>query len=318
MRRTRGMRILALGAAFSLALVSAPAAAAPTTGGQAAQAEDFSIAVLPDTQYNSKFYPKVWDSTGKWLASQAGPRNIKYALHVGDVVHDSDEPVQWERAVNGMDYLQDAVPYIIGPGNHDMDDAGNSRDATAFNKHFPRSKFADLPSFGGSYPSDQNDNSFHTFSAGGTDWLVMALKFEPTDKELQWANQVIADHPNHQTMIVTHSYQKGDERTETGEEIWQKLVAKHKNISFVFSGHHVEAGMLKSRGEQGNTVYQIQADYQDPDKPDPNSYLRQMQFSPANNTVEVSTYSPHLDKNKTDADNEFTIKNFEFLPAAAR
>src|SRR5690606_36513375 len=200
----------------------------------------------------------------------------KYALHVGDVVHNSDETLQWQRAVNGMNYLQHAVPYIIGVGNHDMDDAQNSRDTTAFNKNFPRSKFDDLPSFGGTYPDNGNDNSYHTFSAGGTDWLVLALKYEPTDSELEWGNKVIADHPNHQTMIVTHSYQKGDQRTETGDEVWQKLVSKHNNVSFVFSGHHVAAGMLESEGEQGNTVYQVQADYQDSGNPDPNSYLRYM------------------------------------------
>lgn len=312
--RTRFQQIAALGAAISLAAVSAATAhAAPP---QAAQQEDFSIVVLPDTQYNSKSYPKNWDETGKWIAAEAEPRNIEYALHVGDVVHNSDEDLQWQRASNGMAYLDNAVPSIIGPGNHDMDDASNSRSATAFNETFPRSRFSDLPSFGGTYPSDGNDNSYHTFSAGGTDWLVLALKYEPTDAELDWGNKVIADHPNHQTMVVTHSYQKGEKRNETGERVWNELVSKHENVSFVFSGHHVAAGMIESEGDNGNTVYQIQADYQDPDASDPNSFLRYMRFSPENQTVKVATYSPKLDENKTDPDNQFTVEDFEFLPAA--
>lgn len=320
MIRTHRRRLSAIAAAVSLVAISASAGIASADidslpGDIQPSQDDFSIVVLPDTQYNSKSYPTVWDSTGKWIAAEAQSRTIEYALHVGDVVHNSDEDIQWQRAVNGMDYLHDAVPYIIGPGNHDMDDAANSRDATAFNKNFPRSKFTDLPSFGGTYPSDGNDNSYHMFSAGGTDWLVLALKYEPTDAELEWGNQVIADHPNHQTMVVTHSYQKGDQRNETGEEVWDKLASKHENISFVFSGHHVAAGMIESQGENGNTVYQIQADYQDPDAVDPNTFLRYMRFSPADDTVKVYTYSPHLDENKTDAANQFTIDGFEFMPA---
>lgn len=319
--QTRTGRFAALTAAFSLTLVSLPAAdastgSASTTGDeQTPRQNDFGIVVLPDTQYDSKSFPTIWDSTGKWIADQAKPRNIRYALHVGDVVHNSDEPQQWTRAVNGMDYLDGAVPYIIGPGNHDMDDAENSRAATAFNEHFPRSAFSDLPSFGGTHPSDGNDNSYHTFSAGGTDWLALALKYEPTQQELDWANRVVANHPDHQTMIVTHSYQKGEERTETGDEVWNELASKHENISFVFSGHHVDAGMIEEQGDAGNTVYQIQADYQNSDNPDPNSFLRYLRFSPSAQTVDVRTYSPHLDENKTGADNHFTIDNVDFLSA---
>lgn len=316
MGRLRSTSVLSAVAALSLALVAAPAAAGDAPTARGAQADDFSIVVLPDTQYASKTYPDVWDSTGEWIAKEKDSRNIKYALHVGDVVNNSDENEQWMRAVKGMDHFHNSVPSIIGVGNHDMDDAGNSRDAKAFNEQFPREKFSDLPTFGGTYPADRNDNSYHTFSAGATEWLIVALKYEPTDKELEWGNKVIADHPNHQTMIVTHSYQKGNERTETGDEIWNKLVKKHKNVSFVFSGHHVAAGMAEDKGDEGNTVYQIQADYQDPDKADPNSYLRYMKFSPSSKTVKVWTYSPHLDKNKDDTNNQFTIKDFEFTPAA--
>ncbi|MFG2417226.1 hypothetical protein [Streptomyces goshikiensis] len=54
----------------------------------------------------------------------------------------------------------------------------------AFNRNFPRSGFSNLLSFGGTYSAGQNDNSFHMFSAGGTNWLILALKCAPTDDEI--------------------------------------------------------------------------------------------------------------------------------------
>lgn len=314
MRVSQFSRSVGVLLAFLVALVAFPAtsvAAAPESG---TQAEDFSIVVLPDTQYASRAYPQVWDSTGKWIAKQKDAKSIKYALHAGDIVDQSGKDIQWQRAVNGMDYLQDAVPYILGVGNHDMDDTA-SRKTTKFNKNFPVKKFSDLPSFGGSYPEGKNDNSYHSFSAGGTDWLIVSLKYDPTKAEIEWANKVVADHPDHQTMVVTHAYQKGEKKTDIGKRVWKEFVSKHENISFVFSGHHVAAGMIEEKGAKGNTVYQVQADYQNLDKEEPNSYFRHMTFSPSKKTVDVKTYSPHVDKYKDDAANQFTIKNFEFMPA---
>ena len=316
MKRRGSIRLLAISAAVSLGLVVSPAMGAEQ------QAENFSLVVFPDTQYSSQSYPAAIDAQGKWVKENKDERNIAYALHAGDIVDDADEPGQWETAKNGMGWLEGNVPYILGVGNHDMDAMSNGedpekvRDTEAFNKNFPVSKFEDLPSFGGSYPEGKNDNSYHTFSAGGTDWLALSLKYVPTDKELDWANKVVADHPNHQVMIVSHSYQKGDQKTEDGKRIWSELASKHANISFVFSGHHVAAGMIEEEGEKGNTVYQIQADYQDPDKLDPNSFFRLMEFNPTDKTVSVETYSPYLNENKDDKDNEFVIENFEFMPAA--
>lgn len=317
MTRTRPMRLLALSATVAFGLIAAPAHAADSPN----QADPFSIVVFPDTQYSSESYPAAFDAQGQWIKDNKDNRNIKYALHVGDVVDDSDQAGQWTTATNAMGWLEGNVPYIIGVGNHDMDampdgdDPETVRDATAFNENFPVSKFESMPSFGGSYPEGQNDNSYHTFSAGGTDWLVLSLKYVPTDEELAWGNRVIAEHPDHQVMVLTHSYQKGEQKTEAGKRIWSELVSKHANVSFVFSGHHVAAGMIEEQGDNGNTVYQIQADYQDKNTLDPNSFFRVMDFDPAAETVSVETYSPYLDANKDDAANEFVIKDFEFLPA---
>lgn len=169
--------------------------------------------------------------------------------------------------------------------------------------------------FGGSYPATRNDNSYHLFSAGGTDWLLLALKYAPTDDEIAWGNKVITGHPNRQVAIVTHAYQNGTTKDATGRKLWTNLVSRHANVSLAFSGHYVNQGLITEKGINGNTVYQIQADYQNPSALEPNSYLRILRFNPAAKTISVRTYSPYLNKDMTDAKNQFTLQNVNFLPA---
>ncbi|AYV25726.1 hypothetical protein EES41_03120 [Streptomyces sp. ADI95-16] len=147
--------------------------------------ENFSIAVLPDAQYSAESSPQAFNAQGKWIKQNTNARNIKAAVHEGDIVDDYDQSYQWPNATSAMGQLNGATPYILGVGNHDMDAMPKGqtpavvRDAAAFNRKLPRSGFWNLPSFGGTYPARQNDNSFHMFSAGGTNWLILALKWAP-------------------------------------------------------------------------------------------------------------------------------------------
>lgn len=320
------MRALTVASMLSMALTGCPEPAAthgtaPPPPAPPVQ-EKFSLAIFPDTQYSADSYPEVFEAQGRWVAENKDKRRIAYGIHTGDVVDDSGDDEQWSNARRAMAPLDGKLPYIVGVGNHDMDamsdggDPEKDRDADAFNENFPVSRFSGLPSFGGSLPEGRNDNSFHTFRAGGTDWLVLALKFAPTDEEIAWGNTVIADHPRHQVMIATHGYQKGTEKDHTGRQLWSELVRKHRNVSFVFSGHHHTQGVIEEKGEHGNTVYQVQADYQESGKRDPNSYLRMMEFDPKAKKVSVQTYSPFLKKNLTDEENQFTIDGVDFMPAA--
>ena len=274
--------------------------------------------MLPDTQYSSESFPQVFNAQRKWVNDNQASRNIRYMLHVGDVVDDSDQTYQWRNATMALGAPSVGVPYIVGVGNHDMDampqgqDPAVVRGAAAFNDNFPRSEFASLPSFGGTMQANQNDDSYHTFSAGGVDWLVLALKYAPTDAEIAWGNQVVAAHPNHKIILVTHAYQSGTTKDANGRKLWTNLVSKYANFQFVFSGHYVAAGVIQEKGVNGNTVYQIQADYQNALLLGPNSYLRVMLFNPTNKTVTVQTYSPYLNRYMTDSKNQFVLNNVSF------
>ncbi len=114
---------------------------------------------------------------------------------------------------------------------------------------------------------------------------------------------------------MTHAYQNGATKDATGRKLWTDLVSRHANVSLVLSGHYVNQGLIVEKGVKGNTVYQVQADYQNPSVLEPNSYFRILRFNPTAKTIDVKTYSPHLNKNMTDAKNQFTLQNVSFLPA---
>jgi len=88
----------------------------------------FCLVVLPDTQIYPHDQPKwrnssrreVFIEQAKWIAQNAETKNIKFVLHMGDIVHEQDKPYQWTNANEAMSILDGTVPYCFAVGNHDM------------------------------------------------------------------------------------------------------------------------------------------------------------------------------------------------------
>jgi hypothetical protein len=298
----------------------------------------WTLAVLPDTQDYTEFnFPHFTNQT-QWIADHTTSHNIKYVLHEGDVT-EHNNPVQWNRGLNSMNLLNDVVPYAIAPGNHDYGPNGFSGDRSSmFNQpeYFGLgSYYANQPSVGGFFEDGKTDNSYHTFSAGGKDWLVLALEWGPRDDVVAWANQVVTDHSDHLAMLVTHAYMYYDETrydwatkgpqqqwnpnsypianlpggsVNDGEQLWDKLVSKHENFRFVFNGHVIGdgTGFLSSVGDHGNVVHQMLANYQFKAQGGSGD-MRLLEFLPDGETVVVRTYSPSLDRYDTKYDQQFTL-----------
>jgi hypothetical protein len=91
------------------------------------QRTDFNIVVLPDTQYYSKYVHARYFEQAQWIwdhaDSAADHLNVKQVIHVGDIVNNSDDPMQWEIAEAAHSLLDmGGIPYTVVPGNHDMTD----------------------------------------------------------------------------------------------------------------------------------------------------------------------------------------------------
>jgi hypothetical protein len=294
----------------------------------------WTIAVLPDTQVYAMSYPEFFKDQTRWIAANRDRRNIKYVLHLGDVTN-NNVTNQWTAAFNAFQLLDGQVPYAITLGNHDYGPNGGCADRTTFfHDYFPVSKYLFWPTFGGVKEPTRLDNNFHLFSAGGVDWLVLALEFGPRNSTVAWASSIIAQYPTRRVILITHAYMYYDETrydwatkgsaqswnphayptasdpdgTNDGEELWHKLVKLHPNVTFVLNGHVLNDGLgrLSSVGDHGNVVHQMLVNYQ-MQVLGGEAYLRLLEFLPDGRTVQVKAYSPLLGTYKTDPQNQFIL-----------
>ena len=320
---------------LSLVAILAWACPLPAQSQDLETAESFTIAVLPDTQFYCDTRHKLskkWNNGDlrryffeqtEWVRDNQERLNIRFLVHEGDITQ-ADGAEEWAIAKEAMSKLDGKVPYCMCLGNHDMgykkaknkygfDIAVNRK--TRFNEFFPREKFSARPEFGGTYPEDRHDNSWYHFSAAGMKFLIVALECKPRDEVLDWANEVVAAHPDHRAIVLTHSYLKLDKtRTDRGmkiegnlgEQMWQKFVRKHENIFMVLCGHVGGEAVLTSKGDHGNDVHQVLSDYQNLNNGG-ESWLRYMVFVPEEDRIAVHTYNPALDEFKNGPSSRFDL-----------
>jgi len=284
-------------------------------------AETFSIAVIPDPQTYSKFFPEIFYAQTEWIAESRFDYNTVATINEGDNVHFGvNEPEQWEVASGAMGVLDGVMPYIMTVGNHDMGiydrPTAYGRDTTMFNEYFPVSRYEKYSWYGGHAEND-NDNSYIMFEVDSIRFLVLTLEFGPNDSELQWANDVVANHPDRYVIVVTHAYLDttgylladepgGVDRYKLadangGAQIWKKFVSLHSNIHMVLCGHfHSPYADDCGRhyvhvGVNGNEVHEIYSNFQSYMDLE-SGFLRMMEFDTKKDTVFVWTYSPWLDE----------------------
>jgi hypothetical protein len=280
----------------------------------------FSIVIFPDTQMWSKDAPEVFNAAADWVVTNKEAEDIRFVLHVGDIVNDDEEPYQWVNADTAMSILDGHVPYCFGVGNHDMKKGtpayvpDPNRDTTNFNNTFPYTRYEGESWYGGRMlndtpfvPADNYDNTYHFFSAGEMDFMIICLSVAPTDAHLAWAAGIVSSHPNRRVIVVTHSYMDFNSRLgsdiysppggNAGEQIWDEFIKQHQNIFFVACGH-LNNGRLTSTGVNGNLVHQTVNN---------NGLLRILRFVPEDNVIYVSSYDPNGGGYVTDPDNQYDL-----------
>ena len=290
----------------------------------AQSAGDFTVVVLPDTQFYSQNYPQIFDSQTQWVANNSAARNIQLVIGVGDIVNVGTSATQWTNASRSAAILDQAhVPYAFAIGNHDYDTLPpTSRAATTFNQYFGPSRYVNATYYGSTnFPAGSNENFYETFTWGGQSYLILVLEFVPRNSALAWAKSVLDANTDKEVVVVTHSYLYSDNTTvdecdtadmvtdNNGAMQWSKLISQYPNISVVVSGHITNQFNARRSdvGAAGNFIHQIFANWQTWANGG-NGYLRIMQFSPSNNTIDVKTYSPYTGLNLTDSGNQFTLK----------
>lgn len=298
------------------------------------QAGKSSIIVLPDTQKYTQYYPDHFYAQTHWIREQKEAQDIRLVLHLGDIVqHDIES--EWRIAKDALSTLDGLVPYALVPGNHDYQETrGSLTRNTQLNTHFKAEDIHQWAGESGLFEEGKIDNNYQLFSTGSLNWIVINLEWAPRDVVLDWANQVTASFPDRLAIVVTHAYlycdgtrydhkhrpkqHWGPHRYRTsyrksnindGEQIWQKFIRKHGNIVMTLSGHVLAKGVahLESRGDFGNTVHQVLANYQMKQEGGM-GFLRILEIDERTMMVRTRTYSPSYDRYLTDANNDFAYK----------
>ena len=190
--------------------------------------------------------------------------------------------------------------------------------------------FHDRPWYVASYRGGAN--SAQKFSAGGYEFLHIAVEMHPGDDVLRWVEQVLDSYPGLPTILTTHDYlDTGGWRNpyplidlarvdpgfhNSAEQLWEKLISRHDQIFLVLCGHQHGQSFVVDDNVDGNPVYQILADYQgrgqaliDAGRSKRtglgDGWLRLMRFDFATEpaTIRVRTYSSHYREFSTDMEN---------------
>ena len=181
---------------------------------------------------------------------------MRWVLHSGDV-HNWDTPDHGQYA-SMSSWLQPlsaaGLPYILTVGNHDtaaVCPGGSAcpgqnaniavRDTSTWNRYYPPSRFGLQETF----EAGKSDNGWRAFAAGGKQWLVLSLELWPRTEVIDWARQVVAGHPHHNVIVITHEFldgagnvsgSNGGYGANSPATLWDAL-DDYPNVVMAFSGH---------------------------------------------------------------------------------
>ncbi|MDR1681510.1 MAG: metallophosphoesterase [Prevotellaceae bacterium] len=296
--------------------------------------------LFPDTQSYLESCPEILEKQVEAVTKNSP----QYAavIHLGDITQDN-HPLEWYVAGKLFQSFDEAnLPFTFSLGNHDIGSAprktADTRESAGANKYFPIAAMKEKAYWGGSL-TEKIDNHYILLSAGGIDWLIISLAFGVSDETLEWANRIVAQHPDRKVILNTHAYMyfddtrmgKGDnglpqhygigKDTSTsvndGEQIWAKFVSNHANIMAVVSGHVTGSGVgtLVSTGKNGNRVYQMLSNYQreiENAVPASKGYYRILTFDKASRRIEVETISAVTGEKHPSEKHNFIFENVDF------
>ena len=264
---------------------------------------DFSFAWVSDTQGYAQRYQKHFVGMNQWIVDNAESRKIKYVIHTGDIVDDWDHVYQWENADVAMKILDDAgMPYGVLGGNHDV--ASTLDDREAYYQYFGEDRVKNQPTFGGSF--ENNYGHYDLISENGQDFIIVYMSWNIYEDEINWMNEVLAEHSDRKAILCFHAYTHIRESVDGlldyyGAMVQKRVVKQNPNVFAVLSGHYsgstYQTVMFDDNGDgvKERTVYQICTDYQSVTQGGM-QYIKFLYFDLDNDKVYMNSYSPYYDE----------------------
>ena len=136
------------------------------------------------------------------------------------------------------------------------------------------------------------------FGNGSQKYLVLAVGYAPTERQIVWANQVLKKNSDSKVIVVAHSYLDLTDvtgLTEEGKTLFDGLIKKNKNIFLVVCGHiHNEINPYTSYVLRDN-VNVLRADYQDKNNSG-DGYMMILTFQPSEGRIQTEAYSAYKNR----------------------
>ncbi len=311
---------------------------------------DYTVVALPDTQHYSESFPAVYMDQTQWIVDHIDSHKIAFVTHLGDIVDNGELPEQWEVAVAAMDLLDEAaLPYGTCLGNHDLmwrrrnaenkdlntDGCGTDETDTdcigqLYLDHFGPDHFQDRPWYRGASPTHLSN--YQIIEASGQEILFLHLAIDPDQRELDWALEVLSEHPDLPVHVSTHRYMIDLRTTEnmpdplpdfggarfddlssaidqlhfdtsiTGDDLFEQFIAVHPNIFMVQCGHVDAEFRQNSPNQADQPVYEMLTDFQEFSPQGGDGWLKLLHFNQDSGQVWVRTYSPTLDQYRQNGD----------------
>ena len=287
--------------------------------------ETFTIAVIPDVQ--PEVAKTLFKDRLEWLVANQAALNLKMVLQCGDLMNFNDD-VQYAHQSKGLEVLDNAhIPYAMTLGNHDTAavrvDSGsaatgnvnaNLRNTAKYNAYFPTNRFTMLA---GTYQAGKIDNAYHTFTAGGLNWVVINLELWARTGAVEWAKSVVTNHPNHNVIFLTHAHLKADSTIQqdkggygdnSPQYIFDQAMRPYPNVRLVFCGHTGTHGYRTDTGDSGNTIHQFLQCYHD----NTTNPTRLIEIDSKKGTLTTRVYGASIGQDKQDGSSR-TITGIQWV-----
>jgi hypothetical protein len=286
-------------------------------------------------------------SQTEWLSKNAKSINLRMVVQVGDIVEHGADRNEYEQSLATMRMLDSApnadggigIPWSVSYGNHeiiaaklnpDQDLAGPGPSAN-YRHYFGSASgthaYRQQPQFLGVSSNDLN--TWHVVRASSApdarSYLMLNLELDVPGKKkgtnfdaIEWAQQVINDHPGMATIVTTHvfegskfgppnkPYLKGFGHNSQ-KEIFDKLIKNNPQIFLVLSGHTSEETHRVRTNAEGQPVLQMVTDYNKWLGQAGDGFFRRITIDEQAGKLFIQTYSALLDEYRTDDNGGFEV-----------
>ena len=116
------------------------------------------------------------------------------------------------------------------------------------------------------------------FERAGARFLVLSLPSGYAERELAWAEEIVARHPDRNVIFATHEHLSATGQDNPparsissrwlsrADELWTRVVAPNRNVVLVLAGHFHGLSRIDTQDAgdiPGHSVTELLADYQE-------------------------------------------------------